>query len=1639
MGARKQKPVAIDKIGGVQIQTSLYGEGLPLRYGTNRGTGNLIWYGNFQAVPHTTKTSAGKGFGKTTSQNTTYTYTASVIMAIGEGSITGVGKVWKGKDQSSLVELGLTLIQGTSGQAPWSFLSGYSVSGNWATESKYGYSTPIIDGGTGEVTGYSTPAFVSQSLGYDTTALLVSSAYDLGESATIPNHSFEFSGLLIKGGGIVDADPKEIVTDFLTEAQHGAGLAAAKLDDLTVYSQYCTALGIFMSPQCEKKQPAATYLQEWLDATNTDPLWSGGKLKLLPRGDSTITGNGKTFTPNLTPIYDLDEDSFTKDQDHGPVRIVRKTPADAYNRVQIKFSNRANSYNDEIVTAEDQDAIERFGLKAAPVVDMGFITESSIAKILAQILLQRSLYQRNEFDFELTGKYALLEPGDLVTLSDPSQNLVRELVRLLRIEEQDEGYSVTAEAMNVGTASATLYVHDNGLRFTQNFNRKPDQPAAPYIFELPSDPTTTGLSLGIAAGKSGGDVLYGGCNVWMSLDGTKYIQVGTINGSSRYGTLRSAITSGSTTIPIAMLSGGQLASATATEANKGITDISLGHEYLSYETATLVSAGNYDLTTLHRGRYDTTAASAASGAKWARLDEAICQVDDLDLSLIGQTIHIKLTSFNSYEGGQNDLADSTDYTYTITGYMEALGKKAQLDKIGEDNWLVPSEKIIIIKDYANIGNEYSTITARAAALGVTTTGYATAKANLDTYLVGLSPAWNDTTQSTSITRTTWNTVWEAYYNTREIVLAENDAAAAAVAAWGGIIGIPTPISDGRVGVGLDTGGNLQTGLSGGGPAIMPIGSILNTMDGTQLSANPEFQGGVSTGYSVYNNAGGSKVTMSIVADITAPNASGYILRVSYDGTGTPNVNPAPEFAGILQGLDVSTSGYSYPGYYAKGTQVAQRVVAKIPLGRALNFTGNSIGTGGTLSSATLMVGTGSYQLYENICTIGTTGLFGTFGHIYISSGANSAFTWDIAKFDQIDITSAARTFMGRGGLFDENGVPRFRIDLLTSDGTAAAIAGQGTFATLSSINSTLADTNNLLRRTAGGLFSGELAADVTSTHTASSISGQGTLATANTAAWTTQVSGRPAELTDGRITAGLDSAGDLNRNIGTGRANSSNILRYTSGGLFSGELAADVTSTHVASSISGQGTGATASTLAAMNATEGAKLSGVADGADAQTVWASIGSTALTIKGNAVTRNAGNGDYNACMVAAGYTGSAFVSKRNNAGVWNIMGLDDDATLYGWATCKWEIEWIPGSANTILNENGTQRGSFGNVIPTTVREVFLAYNGKQILILADGVVVGTYSATVGAGALLYPKVWAYNGGTAETYCRSGPYTDRGLELSGSGYQLGDSVALPANVTFGLIPSLKTAPTISDTDNTGTVTLNIGSAVHVPDSGGTVTFPSGTIAGKAYNTLYYVKRVGVSAANPTGTGWNASTTLTISVGDVYENYYTTRATGGSPSPPPPPPPGGGGYCVATDMWMELEGNQFKQAEIAQYGWSIRILDYDTLNSSKTGKVSGVDFSHMACIRLMTESGGTGIFSIDTPLTLKDGSSIKITEGEGQTIFVGDRRKGDLQERWELIKSIEPVGIKPVAHIHAQGATFAAGENKDFMIYTHNYDKP
>lgn len=636
------------KIEALQLQSSAYGVAIPVCYGTTRVSGNLVWYNGFKATPHTTtQSSGGKGGGGVTQQNTTYTYSTCLMMGVAEGTVSAIPRIWKGKTvvvdggSTALAQLGLSMATGAVGQATWAFLT----------------------------TNYS-----AQAIGYSGISYVYAQDYPLDTNASLDNHSFEVvgTGAYIVSGTVPDANPATIAADILTNARYGANYPAAKLQSLSNWSDYCLASNILLSPCLDTQVQAGDVITQLAQMTNTAPVWTAAGLKMVPYGDASATANGVTFTPNVTPVYDLTDDDFTPTtQGDDPIRVTRKPQADAYNSVKVEFLNRANYYNIEVATASDSANIDAYGLRVAPTVTAHWICDATIAQSVAQLVLQRLLYIRNTYSFSLPWVKALLEPMDLVTLTDAGLGFNKLAVRITEISESDSGdLDVVAEEFPRGVASAAIYAGQASAGFQHNYNASPGSVSTPLFFEAPVERTTTGLEVYVAVRGAGAN--WGGCRVWVSLDGTNYKDSGLIYGGARYGTITGPVAAG--VLPV-QLAAGQLISGSASDAANLSTLCYIGGatpEYLAYTTATLTGSSAYNLAGLNRSAFTTSGAAHTAGDPFVRVDSAIAKSGPLDLTMVGKTIYFKFTSFNFYNAAEEQLAAVTAYPYVITGAMANL-------------------------------------------------------------------------------------------------------------------------------------------------------------------------------------------------------------------------------------------------------------------------------------------------------------------------------------------------------------------------------------------------------------------------------------------------------------------------------------------------------------------------------------------------------------------------------------------------------------------------------------------------------------------------------------------------------------------------------------------------------------------------------------------------------------------------------------------------------------------------------------------------------------------------------------------------------------------------------------------------------
>ena len=875
-----QQGQAVTALSGVQIQTSNYGIPIPIIYGWNRATGNLVWYGNFSASPQ----SSGGGKGGGGSSPSSYSYSAAGIIGLCEGGnyygnyaqrggSIGVGTVWSSKDITNLANLNM------------SFSTGWSNNPS--------YPQPIWP--------WLQTNFPAQALAYPNIAAVYSSSFQLSDSAQMPNISYEMQGQMVygpitalsvpitgisgstltatahgfvqnqcinigstgtypnttvgplsagfilyvcnvspnafqvagfpqqlgsttntpvfsctgSGSGILTAypfiqgaAPADIIDDYLTNSRYGVNAGnqlingslipftfpVAPLNDATFttgapFHQYCVANGIFLSPALTTQDTAANFINTICDICNSAPVWSQGTLKIIPYGDQPITGNNVTFTPNTTPEYNLGDDDFLSDGSTDPVIVTRTDPADAFNQVQVNFSDRTAQYNTNVAQAQDQANIDLYGLRAQQPYSYDYITDNVVARNVAQVKLQRLLYMRNQYTFKLGWNYARLEPMDLVTLTDSTLGLYNHVVRITEVEEDtDEQLSIIAEDWIGGNASATAYPHQTNNGYQTLFNADPGLSNPPVIFDAPGVLTTTGHELWMA---TSGGAQWGGAEVWVSTDNTTYLLAGTISTPSRYGVLSGSVPAGSDpditdTIGINLsVSGGVISNAQPADADN-LTTLALINdsgnvEVIAYSTATLTGSHQYNLSNyIRRGLYGTSKAAHASGVPFVRLDDAIFKYP-YSSAWAGKTIYVKLVPFNLYGASQYTLAmigpssyvlgnptgapsDVTGFIFTVNadysvlltwnqvtdsdlndyGICQGAGWNADVTWVSGTSYLVPPETSLNTVDFF--------IRARSVS-GTLSVGIATVVANTQAAYNKTAAMWAATLASPILTAT----------------------------------------------------------------------------------------------------------------------------------------------------------------------------------------------------------------------------------------------------------------------------------------------------------------------------------------------------------------------------------------------------------------------------------------------------------------------------------------------------------------------------------------------------------------------------------------------------------------------------------------------------------------------------------------------------------------------------------------------------------------------------------------------------------------------------------------------------------------------------------------------------------------------
>lgn len=651
------------KYTGLQVQTAVNTLPVPVVMGLAKLAPNIVDYDDYRAV---SQSQGGGGKGGGVPAATSYEYYATLIMALCEGPIGGVTNIWKGNTTTTLAKLGFSLFTGTTPQTAWSYMAAKHA---------------------------------AKALGYTGTAYVAVANYNLGGSPSLANHNFEIKGLHYgSGGNGQDADPSHCIMEMLTNPQWGAGFPAGSIDLVSLglgsfpagggvavehgreagsLGAYCQALGLCFSPCLSSVESASAVLQRWLKLTNCAAVWSGSSLKFIPYGDAPVSANGIGFVPAVTPIYDLTDDDFVGDATADPVEVTRSDVADAKNVVRVEIADRANAYNLTPIEARDETMVNLYGLRLDSAVTAHEICDPAIAATVGQLVLQRGLYIRNTYRFKLSWEYCLLEPMDIVTLTDPGLGLDRAPVRITAIEEDDQGLlTVTAEEFPAGIATATQYPKQGRSPYALDFDLAAADVNPPVIFEPQASLTGGGAEvwIGVSGDIAADPTSRGGCHVWLSADGTSYRRIGVIQGAARQGVLSAALAAyaganpdAADTLGVDMtMSAAELADASSADGAAGRTLFYADGEIMAYSRAALTAANHYNLTGLYRGLYGTSPGAHGSGSQFLRLDDAVFKYP-LPGQYIGATLYLKFQSFNIWGGGLQDLSACTAYSYGPNG------------------------------------------------------------------------------------------------------------------------------------------------------------------------------------------------------------------------------------------------------------------------------------------------------------------------------------------------------------------------------------------------------------------------------------------------------------------------------------------------------------------------------------------------------------------------------------------------------------------------------------------------------------------------------------------------------------------------------------------------------------------------------------------------------------------------------------------------------------------------------------------------------------------------------------------------------------------------------------------------------------
>lgn len=562
------------RVDEIRIQGASQGNPIALVYGRNRVAGTIIWATGITETS-STSSSGGKGGGGG-STVTDYSYSTNLAVAICEGTLTKVRRIWANEKVIYDWRTG-----GSPTLAAWLDSAKVRVYlGNQTTAD----AAIEADKGVGNVPAHKGIAYV------------VFEDFPLKEVGNqVPNFTFEVE--------TSHANLKVAMEDLAGRV----GLTSTEYD-FTALSSYPTR-GMVVSARTE----AARVMETFAKANFFEIVETGGVIKAVVRNGSSVL---------TIPADDIG--AGADDQVMPYVETVRAEESELPREFTVTYQSEAADFQQWTQTArrtvrwsENQDQVS---------FPMGL--GDSYARYLADAFLMERWAARASHTFFLSYEYLRLDPGDVVTVPDEGGG-----TRAVRILEMSMGLLAQIEVKAVDD-DPIIYV-DPGLPASipdtggQGVDASATADLVVFETNAPYDNLADDCHLGFVAGRSaagwkGGDAQtdpvlqregWGTARTLAEFGSSCQFGYTTADAFGILGTSTPIGGAGLYDLPYFLdtvntvrvtMTNGTLASCTYDEmVQEGRNLCLVGDEILQFQTATLVSGSTYTLSNLLRFRRGT--------------------------------------------------------------------------------------------------------------------------------------------------------------------------------------------------------------------------------------------------------------------------------------------------------------------------------------------------------------------------------------------------------------------------------------------------------------------------------------------------------------------------------------------------------------------------------------------------------------------------------------------------------------------------------------------------------------------------------------------------------------------------------------------------------------------------------------------------------------------------------------------------------------------------------------------------------------------------------------------------------------------------------------------------------------------------